>query len=305
MPVVVGVCHRSHSRMLTRPLLYTAITRARQNCVLVGDGAALAAAVGRDDAGGRHSGLAERLRGAGVVPSSTSDIRPQALAPGAADTSRPPRHVQARPRPPAVLFAALAVAVALPPAGAPAPAPRCDGRSADRTAPPGRPRPVRARGLRPDLARLPPILDGRSAGCPLRRHRRSQARDARLAAARGPHGTVGPTGTYVTAPIPAPRVVDAAAAGAPRAPRPGFAQRALHPAARRAVPPGLRGAVAGITVLGPGKAPSPTTSPPPTRTTAKTSRREEVQLADGPHRHRQGCPRASPARACPKSRPRR
>jgi exodeoxyribonuclease V alpha subunit len=62
VPVVVGVCHRSHSRMLTRPLIYTAITRARSNCVLVGDRAALAAAVQRDDSGGRHSGLAERLR---------------------------------------------------------------------------------------------------------------------------------------------------------------------------------------------------------------------------------------------------
>jgi len=62
VPVVVGVCHRSHSRMLTRPLLYTAITRARSSCVLVGDLAALAAAVRRDDGGGRHSGLAERLR---------------------------------------------------------------------------------------------------------------------------------------------------------------------------------------------------------------------------------------------------
>jgi exodeoxyribonuclease V alpha subunit len=61
--VVVGVCHRSHSRMLTRPLLYTAITRARSNCVLVGDRTALSAAVRRDDSGGRHSGLAERLRG--------------------------------------------------------------------------------------------------------------------------------------------------------------------------------------------------------------------------------------------------
>src|SRR5262249_24344244 len=29
VPVVVAVCHRSHARMLTRPLLYTAITRAR------------------------------------------------------------------------------------------------------------------------------------------------------------------------------------------------------------------------------------------------------------------------------------
>jgi exodeoxyribonuclease V alpha subunit len=63
VPVVVGVCHRSHTRMLTRPLLYTAITRARSTCVLVGDGAALHAAVRRDDGGGRHSGLAARLRG--------------------------------------------------------------------------------------------------------------------------------------------------------------------------------------------------------------------------------------------------
>jgi exodeoxyribonuclease V alpha subunit len=62
VPVVVGVCHRSHSRMLTRPLIYTAITRARSSCVLVGDRAALAAAVRRDEGGGRYSGLAGRLR---------------------------------------------------------------------------------------------------------------------------------------------------------------------------------------------------------------------------------------------------
>ncbi|MGE0066821.1 MAG: AAA family ATPase, partial [Solirubrobacterales bacterium] len=63
VPVVVGVCHRSHSRMLTRPLLYTAITRARNSCVLVGDRGALEAAVRRDGGGGRHSGLAARLQG--------------------------------------------------------------------------------------------------------------------------------------------------------------------------------------------------------------------------------------------------
>jgi exodeoxyribonuclease V alpha subunit len=63
VPVVVGVCNRSHARMLNRPLLYTAITRARNSCVLVGDQASLASAVRRDDSGGRHSGLAERLRG--------------------------------------------------------------------------------------------------------------------------------------------------------------------------------------------------------------------------------------------------
>ncbi len=65
VPVVVAVCHRSHTRMLTRPLLYTAITRARRDCVLVGDSAALAQAVGRGEGSSRHSGLAERLRGAG------------------------------------------------------------------------------------------------------------------------------------------------------------------------------------------------------------------------------------------------
>jgi exodeoxyribonuclease V alpha subunit len=63
VPVVVGVCHRSHARMLTRPLLYTAITRARRSCVLIGDPAALEMAVRRDDGGARHSALAERLRG--------------------------------------------------------------------------------------------------------------------------------------------------------------------------------------------------------------------------------------------------
>ncbi|MBW8059526.1 MAG: AAA family ATPase [Solirubrobacterales bacterium] len=63
VPVVVAVCHRSHARMLTRPLLYTAITRARRTCVVVGDPAALAMGVRRDDGGGRHSALAERLRG--------------------------------------------------------------------------------------------------------------------------------------------------------------------------------------------------------------------------------------------------
>jgi exodeoxyribonuclease V alpha subunit len=62
VPVVVGVCHRSHSRMLTRPLLYTAITRARRSCVLIGDRGALESAVRRGDGGARHSALAERLR---------------------------------------------------------------------------------------------------------------------------------------------------------------------------------------------------------------------------------------------------
>jgi exodeoxyribonuclease V alpha subunit len=67
VPVVVAVCHRSHTRMLSRPLLYTAITRARKDCVLVGDSAALAQAVGRGESGGRYSGLARRLGGAAPI----------------------------------------------------------------------------------------------------------------------------------------------------------------------------------------------------------------------------------------------
>jgi len=63
VPVVVGVCHRSHARMLTRPLLYTAITRARSHCVLIGDRGAMEMAIRRDDSGARFSALAERLRG--------------------------------------------------------------------------------------------------------------------------------------------------------------------------------------------------------------------------------------------------
>ncbi|MGZ5321933.1 MAG: SF1B family DNA helicase RecD2 [Solirubrobacterales bacterium] len=64
VPVVVCVCHRAHSRMLTRPLIYTAITRAKRTCVMVGERPALALAVRRDDAGRRYSALAARLRGA-------------------------------------------------------------------------------------------------------------------------------------------------------------------------------------------------------------------------------------------------
>jgi exodeoxyribonuclease V alpha subunit len=63
VPVVVALCHDSQAWMLTRPLLYTAVTRARRGCVLVGEPRVLAKAVRRDDGSSRYSGLAERLRG--------------------------------------------------------------------------------------------------------------------------------------------------------------------------------------------------------------------------------------------------
>lgn len=50
-----------HHVMLQRNLLYTAVTRAKQLCVLVGDPNAIRRAISRTDATKRHTGLARRL----------------------------------------------------------------------------------------------------------------------------------------------------------------------------------------------------------------------------------------------------
>jgi len=60
-PVVVMPLSRAHSVMLTRNLLYTAVTRATQLVVLVGDPRALTFALGRVDARRRHTRLRERV----------------------------------------------------------------------------------------------------------------------------------------------------------------------------------------------------------------------------------------------------
>jgi exodeoxyribonuclease V alpha subunit len=60
-PAVVVVLHRGHHLMLTRNLVYTAITRAERVCVVVGERAALHAALGRRDAHARHTRLADLL----------------------------------------------------------------------------------------------------------------------------------------------------------------------------------------------------------------------------------------------------
>ena len=62
-PAVVVPVVRAHHVMLTRNLVYTAVTRAERACVLVGDRAALRTALARPDAGRRHTRLAERLGG--------------------------------------------------------------------------------------------------------------------------------------------------------------------------------------------------------------------------------------------------
>jgi exodeoxyribonuclease V alpha subunit len=59
MPVVVIPVHAAYGGMLSRNLLYTAITRAKQACVLVGQREAVARAARRADAFRRHTRLAE------------------------------------------------------------------------------------------------------------------------------------------------------------------------------------------------------------------------------------------------------
>jgi exodeoxyribonuclease V alpha subunit len=59
MPVVVIPVHVAYGGMLSRNLLYTAITRARRACVLVGQPEAIARAARRADAFRRHTRLAE------------------------------------------------------------------------------------------------------------------------------------------------------------------------------------------------------------------------------------------------------
>ncbi len=63
LDAVNAVYHSGHGGMLSRNLLYTAVTRARTACVLVGQRAALARAVGRADAFRRNSRLAGLLTG--------------------------------------------------------------------------------------------------------------------------------------------------------------------------------------------------------------------------------------------------
>ena len=68
-PAVVIPILAEHQVMLRRNLLYTAVTRARRLCVVVGDPQAIERAVRRGDAARRHTGLARRLRQAlGVEP---------------------------------------------------------------------------------------------------------------------------------------------------------------------------------------------------------------------------------------------
>lgn len=60
-PAVVAPWSTAYSVMLSRALLYTAVTRAQRLCVLVGERRAVAIALGRRKQRRRHSALAERI----------------------------------------------------------------------------------------------------------------------------------------------------------------------------------------------------------------------------------------------------
>ena len=58
-PAIVIALARGHAPMLTRNLVYTAVTRAQSVCVVVGERGALPTALGRVDASRRHTRLVE------------------------------------------------------------------------------------------------------------------------------------------------------------------------------------------------------------------------------------------------------
>lgn len=72
-PVIVLVVDRTHRAMLWRNLLYTAVTRAQQALIVVGDPALIAAAAKRDGPGRRWTGLAWRLANLGLSSQLTPD----------------------------------------------------------------------------------------------------------------------------------------------------------------------------------------------------------------------------------------
>ena len=65
-PALVLALDRAHYMLLTRRLLYTAVTRAKNLLVLVGSRWALERAIGNNEESSRYTGLSERLKAAGL-----------------------------------------------------------------------------------------------------------------------------------------------------------------------------------------------------------------------------------------------
>ena len=77
-PAVLIPLLAEHHVMLRRNLLYTAMTRARELCLLVGDPRAVERAIARADAAKRHTGLAPRLQRAmaGALGATVVELDP-------------------------------------------------------------------------------------------------------------------------------------------------------------------------------------------------------------------------------------
>jgi exodeoxyribonuclease V alpha subunit len=75
-PAVIVPLLSEHHVMLRRNLLYTAVTRARRLCVVVGDPRAIAQAVRRGDAARRYTGLEGRIERALIAGLGESTLDP-------------------------------------------------------------------------------------------------------------------------------------------------------------------------------------------------------------------------------------
>jgi len=82
-PVVIFVAPHDHRRMLTRNLVYTGVTRARTECVMVGTRSVIDHAVTLSDSFRRHTGLQVRLRRAMEAERGHVACVPEPAAPAA------------------------------------------------------------------------------------------------------------------------------------------------------------------------------------------------------------------------------
>ncbi|MBA3827062.1 MAG: AAA family ATPase, partial [Ktedonobacterales bacterium] len=103
-PAVVLPLVMQHALLLQRNLLYTAITRAKRLCIIVGEERALRYAIYNDEVATRNTALADRLRDAPPLPADVApdlaEVTPSAAPPlqRAPDLHRPDAGKRTRPR---------------------------------------------------------------------------------------------------------------------------------------------------------------------------------------------------------------
>ncbi len=96
-PVVVVLCTREQMHMMNRSLLYTAITRAKAHCIVIGQKSALQNAVRTENTLRRKTGLARRIRRAAGLPDLVPPAAPRADSPRPGPPRIPPQLARMRP----------------------------------------------------------------------------------------------------------------------------------------------------------------------------------------------------------------